>query len=134
MPKLSDIAEPLRPLLSKEIVWDWKAEHNKCFEKLKSVCQAPILAYYDEKKELILSVDASSKGLGATLLQDGRPIAYESRALKEAECNYSQIEKELLAIAWGCEKFHDYVAFRKVKVESDHKPLESVMKKKNLCK
>ena len=130
MPKLSDIAEPSRPLLSKEIVWDWTAEHNKCFEKLKSVlCQAPILAYYDEKKELILSVDASSKGLGATLLQDGRPIAYGSRALKEAECNYSQIEKELLAIAWGCEKFHDYVAFRKVKVESDHKPLESIMKK-----
>ena len=52
MPKLSDIAEPLRPLLSKEIVWDWTAEHNKCFEKLKSVlCQAPILAYYDEKKK-----------------------------------------------------------------------------------
>jgi len=93
------------------------------------LCKAPILSFYDESKELVLSVDASSKGLGATLLQGDRPIAYGSRALTSAECNYSQIEKELLAISWGCKKFYDYVAFRKVVVESDHKPLESIMKK-----
>ncbi len=127
--KLSESAEPLRGLLVKGVSWEWTETHSKCFDNLKNMlCQAPILAFYDETKELVLSVDASSKGLGATLLQGERPIAYASRALTSAECNYSQIE-ELLAISWGCKKFYDYVAFRKVVVESDHKPLESIMKK-----
>ncbi|KAJ8038316.1 hypothetical protein HOLleu_15704 [Holothuria leucospilota] len=105
-------------------------DRGPCFNKLtKVLCEAPLLAYYDENKELTLSVDVSSKGLGATLLQKGQPIAYATKALTNAETNYSQIEKELLAIVWGCKRFPDYVAFRKVLVESDHRPLESVMKK-----
>ena len=51
--------------------------------------------------------------------------AYGSRALTA----YAQIEKELLAIVYGCEKFHQYLYGRDIKVESDHKPLESIFKK-----
>jgi hypothetical protein len=127
---LSDATEPLRNLLVKGVSWEWTVEHDRCFEKLKQLlCETPLLRYYDESKDLTLSVDASSKGLGATILQEGRPIAYGSRALTKSECNYSQIEKELLAIVWGCKQFYDFVAFRPVMVESDHKPLESIMKK-----
>ncbi|KAJ8026383.1 hypothetical protein HOLleu_34209 [Holothuria leucospilota] len=130
MLNLSEITGPLRELLSKSVEWHWTEVHENCFNKLKKVlCEALVLAYYDENKDLTLSVDASSKGLGATLLQEGRPIAYALKALTNAETNYSQIEKELLAIVWGYKQFHDYVAFRKVLVESDHRPLESIMKK-----
>ena len=72
----------------------------------KILCEAPVLAYYDLRKGLVLSVDANS-GLGATLLQEGRPVAYGSKALTKTECNYSQIERELLTIVLGCDKFRD---------------------------
>jgi hypothetical protein len=55
-------------------------------------------------------VDASSKGLGAALVQNGQPIAYASRALTKTQQNYAQIEKETLAIAFGCTKFHQDVS------------------------
>lgn len=90
---------------------------------------APVLVYYDDSKPLTLTVDSSSKGLGAAIVQEGKPIAYASSALTTTQKNYSQIEKETLAIVFGCKKFHQYIYGRKVTVESDHKPLSSIHKK-----
>ena len=59
-------------------------------------------------------------------MQNGQPVAYASRALTSTEQNYAQIEKELLSIVFGAEKFHQYTYGRKVHVESDHKPLETI--------
>ena len=67
-------------------------------------------------------------GLGACLLQNGHPVGYTCRALTPAETNYAQIEKELLSIVFGVERFESYVYGRKVFVDNDHKPLKSVMK------
>ena len=78
---------------------------------------------------LTLQADASEKGLGAAIMQAGQPIAYASRALTEAETRYAQIEKELLAVTFGLERFHQYTYGRKVIVQSDHKPLEIIAKK-----
>ena len=71
----------------------------------------------------------SEKGLGASLLQDGKPLAYASRALTNTETNYAQIEKELLAIVFGVERFHQYTYGRKAVVDSDYKPLETIFGK-----
>lgn len=49
--------------------------------------------------------------------------------LTETEENYAQIEKELYAVLFGCKRFHQYLYGRQVVVESDHKPLESIMRK-----
>ena len=68
----------------------------------------PLLKYYEPDKPLVLQCDASEKGLGASLLQDGKSVAYASRALTTTEMNYAQIEKELLAIMFGVECFHQY--------------------------
>jgi hypothetical protein len=62
-------------------------------------------------------------------LQNDQPIAYASRALTKTEQNYAQIEKELPAVVFGMEKFHQYTYGRKIYVHSDHKPLESLYKK-----
>ena len=63
------------------------------------------------------------------MMQDGRPIAFASRTLSDAEQRYSPIEKETLAILFGCQKFHQYTYANYVIIESDHKPLESIFQK-----
>ena len=79
---------------------------------------------------MTLSVDASSKGVGAVLLQNERPVAYACKALTPSQENFVQMEKEMLAIVFGCERFYDYLyGQREITVESDHKPLEAILKK-----
>ena len=60
-------------------------------------------------------------------MQQGRPVAFASRALAAAEHNYSQIEKEMLAICFACQKFHQYIYGKSIDVHSDHRPLESIL-------
>ena len=63
------------------------------------------------------------------MLQLQQPVSFASRALTQTETRYAQIEKELLAIVFACEKFDVYIFGRDVvHVETDHKPLE-----KSLC-
>lgn len=94
------------------------------------VSNAPVLKFYDVNKAVTLSVDASSVGLGAVIMQNEQPVAYGSRSLTDTQKRYAQIEKELLAIVYGCERFKQYLYGKQVQVESDHKPLESMFKKR----
>ena len=72
----------------------------------------------------------SPRILGATLLQDGQPVSFASRALTPTEQRYAQIEKECLAIVYACQKFNHYILGRNVvTINSDHKPLETIFKK-----
>lgn len=91
--------------------------------------EAQVLAYYDVTKPVTLTVDSSSKGLGAAILQHGQPVAFGSCALNATQQKYAQIEKEMLVIVFGCQKFHQYLSGRTVEVQTDHKPLESIFKK-----
>ena len=75
--------------------------------------------------ELILQCDTCSVGVGA----DGvlQPLAYASRILNSAEQNYSQIERELLAVVFGVTKYHQYLLGRHFKLPTDHKPLITLL-------
>ncbi|XP_025270352.1 uncharacterized protein K02A2.6-like [Camponotus floridanus] len=131
IPNYSAICAPLRDLLKIDNEFVWTDSQRKAFQLLKKlITQAPVLGYYDPNKKLTLSVDASSIGLGATLIQEGQPIAYASRALTEVQTRYSQIEKELLAICFGVERFRQYIWGRDaILVETDHKPLVGIFNK-----
>ena len=131
IPNLSTVASPLRTLLEKNVEWHWHTEQANSFLSLKKlITTAPVLKYFNPSKPTKLSVDASSKGLGAVLLQDNHPIAYASRALTMCQQNYAQIEKEMLAVVFGCTRFHEYIfGMPSVEVETDHKPLEAILKK-----
>ena len=61
---------------------------------------------YDPSNELVIQCDASSTGLGSTLMQ--KPLAYASHALFSTEVGYAQIEQECLPIVFSLERFHQY--------------------------
>ena len=130
IPNLAELTQPLRELLYKDVAWHWSERREKAFRSIKGkLTSDAILQYYDVEKSTTVSVDASSYGLGACLLQEGRPVCYASRSLNSAERNYAQIEKELLAIVYGRIKFHQYVYGKKVRVQTDHKSLEALFRK-----
>ena len=128
---MSNITQPLRDLTKTDSDFLWEESvHGAAFGKIKQMLsQAPILSYYEPALALTLQCDTSEGGLGACILQNDQPIAYASRALTDAEGRYAQIEKEMLAIIFGLERFNQYVYGRPVLVESDHKPLEMIHKK-----
>ena len=118
----------------KDAEWVWSQEQEDALsEAKKMVTEALMLNYYDPSCGLEIQCDASQKGLGAALLQSQKPIAYASHALTEREMRYAQIEKEMLAIVLSLEKFNQYTFGRHVKVQSDHKPLEAILKKPLAC-
>lgn len=127
---LSEDCEVLRQLTHQDNMWEWTEGHETALKRLKDkISNAPLLKYYDQAEELTLQCDASETGLGAALTQKGKPVAFSSRALTPTERGYAQIEKECLAIVFGMEKFHQYTYGRKVTVQSDHKPLENIVRK-----
>lgn len=102
---LSKISAPLRNLLQGDTEWHWQESQQRRIELLKKlITEAPTLKCYDVNKAVSLSVDASSDGIGAVILQEGQPVAYGSRALTDCQRRYAQIEKELRAIVYGCKK------------------------------
>lgn len=130
LPRISDVMLPIRQLTKTRVPWTWGEAQSKAFDEIKQlISQSPLLRYYVPHKPLTIQCDASEKGLGTVLLQEGQPLAYASRALSDTEVRYAQIEKELLAIVYSCEKFHQYTYGNHVTVLSDHKPLEALMKK-----
>ena len=69
---------------------------------------APVLRFYDTSLSTTHQVDASKNGIGACLMQQNQPVAYASRAMSSFQIGYTQTEKELLAIVYGCERFNMY--------------------------
>ncbi|GBM44476.1 Retrovirus-related Pol polyprotein from transposon 17.6 [Araneus ventricosus] len=129
-PILSNMAHSLRQLLKKNSVWLWDSNMERDFELIKKkLLEVPCLQIFYSNKPVILSVDASTYGLGAVLLQNSQPVAYGSVSLTNTQQRYAQIEKELLAVIFGLEHFNYYTYGRNVTVETDHKPLLGLSKK-----
>ena len=80
-----------------------------------------------------LHCDASLRGIGAALLQPDnnimKPIAFASKSLTPTEQRYACIERELLAIVFGVQRFHTYLFGRHFDVITDHRPLVMILNK-----
>ena len=106
---------------------------KQVFENFKHVLTTETtMAYLDSSKNTELYVDAFPFGLGAILTQttpgqqDTKVIAYASRSLTYTESQYSQIERESLAIVYGIEHFHIYLYGHEFTLVTDYKPLELI--------
>jgi hypothetical protein len=95
----SKMVVPLTDLTRKDMRFIWTSECQEAFEKVKhALTNAPVLAPPELGKPFEVVSDASGVGLGAILLQDGRPVAFESRKLSPAEQNYTVTEQEMLGV------------------------------------
>lgn len=130
IPNLSKRTAALRELSRNDVEWAWTDVHERELEDLRSSLTAtPVLAIFDPNKPVTVQTDSSKDGLGSVLMQDGQAIAYASRTLSNSEKKWAQIEKELLAIVFACERFHYFLYGHEFVVQSDHKPLESLVKR-----
>ena len=124
LPNLSGDLEPICELTHKDHEWNWSSECDEVLTLLKTkMAETPVLAYYNQDEQNVLQVDSSQHGIGAVLMQEGKPVEYASRSLSPSEQNWSQIKKELLAVVYGLERFDQYTYGTKVTVENDHRPL-----------
>ena len=132
IPNMASVCTPLRDLIKTDVHFHWSTlAHNALAQVKEILLTEPVLHYFDPAVVSVIQADASQHGLGACLLQHGKPVAYASRicSLSTSECNYAQIEKELLAIVFACAKFHQYIYGFSTRVQTDHKPLEVIVKK-----
>ena len=104
---LADLSAPLNNLLKKEVPWEWKEQHQTCFEKIKqALTTTTVLANFDPDIPIGLACDPSAVSIGAVIYhkyENGtkRPIACASKTLSSSEKNYPQIEREALSIIFG---------------------------------
>jgi hypothetical protein len=121
------LAKPLTELTKKE-GFKWEDREQEAFDKLKHhITTAPVLALPDFNQEFVIESDASGNGLGAILLQQGRPIAYFSKALGDRNLTKSAYEKELMAVALSIQHWRPYLLGRKFTVCTDQKSLKQLL-------
>ncbi|KAK8621921.1 hypothetical protein V6N13_097549 [Hibiscus sabdariffa] len=94
------------------------------------MCQAPVLALPDFSKEISLETDASSGGIGAILSQNGRPLAYLSKALGPRHSDLSIYENEYLAILMALTKWRHYLEGKSFVIKTNHEPLKHLLEQR----
>ena len=122
--RLFELVDPIRELSKDKVLFNWGPEHQETFKQMKiEIARAPVLAYYNPRKQIVLQIDASKKGLGACLLQEEKPVYFASKGLTEAQKGYVVIEIESLAVAWAMEKSQNFLYASHFILETDQKPL-----------
>ena len=129
IPDFASRTEPLRRLTRKDVPWEWTQQEQEAFDNIKeALTSTQVMAYFNPAKQTEVLVDASQVGVGAILAQEGKIIAYASRALTDVEQRYSQTDRDMLAVVFGVEHFHLYLYGSNFTVYTDHKPLLGIYK------
>ncbi|KAH7711359.1 gagpol and env protein precursor [Aphelenchoides avenae] len=137
------LSKPIRDVLAGS-QFQWTDKEQRAFEELKKrMSCTPVLAQPDVEaaisgvKPFILYTDASKDGVGAVLHQvgpDGKehPIAFASKSCSKAERNYAITDLEALALIFALEKFKYFLLGTHVIARTDHQPLVSLFKRRDL--
>ncbi|KAF5468388.1 hypothetical protein F2P56_012540, partial [Juglans regia] len=118
------IARPLTNLLKKgQYVWSEEAEG--AFVTLKrAMTTTPVLAMPNFNEPFTIETDAAGEGIGTVLTQQGKPIAFMSRALGVTKKSWSTYAKEMLAIVEAIRTWRPYLLGRKFFIQTDQRSLK----------
>ena len=127
----SRTAKPLYDRTKKDTPWEWGDKEQAAFDELRQkLCSTPVLTYFKAGRPLLVETDASQYVCSGILSQqDGngkwKPIAYRSKTMKPAECNYDVHDKELLAIVQALKEWRRYLkgSGQHFRVLTDHQNL-----------
>ncbi|KAA0031895.1 ty3-gypsy retrotransposon protein [Cucumis melo var. makuwa] len=129
----SRIATPLTQLTRKGAPFVWSKACEDSFQNLKQkLVTAPVLTVPDGSGSFVIYSDASKKGLGCVLMQQGKVVAYASRQLKSHEQNYSTHDLELAAVVFALKIWRHYLYGEKIQIFTDHKSLKYFFTQKEL--
>lgn len=118
------LTKPLTELLKKDVKYKWEQQEQTAFDAVKmALTQSPVLALPDFSKQFVVETDASDKGIGAVLMQQGHPIAFISKALGVKSQMLSTYEKEFMAILLAVNKWRSYLQHAEFVIQTDHKSL-----------
>ena len=127
IPNFAEMCKPLSDLRSMSVKFEMSDTAVKAFDKIKKALSSkPCIKPYDLNSHVILRVDASEHSIGGVLLQSGHPVMFLSRKLTSAESNYSNIEREALAILWAVERSKKMLLGRSFTIQTDHQPLKFI--------
>lgn len=114
-------AAPLTDLLKKNKAWTWDDKCQAAFEELKmAVMEEPVLRLPDVTEPFELHTDASDYAIGGVLMQEGHPIAFESRKLNDAEKKYTVQEKEMTAVVHCLRVWRHYLLGSRFVIKTDN--------------
>ncbi|KAL0544440.1 hypothetical protein IC582_019555 [Cucumis melo] len=129
----SRIATPLTQLIRKGAPFVWSKACEDSFQNLKQkLVTAPVLTVPDGSGSFVIYSDASKKGLGCVLMQQGKVVAYASRQLKSHEQNYPTHDLELAAVVFALKIWRHYLYGEKIQIFTDHKSLKYFFTQKEL--
>ena len=119
----ASLVSALQLQLKRDDAFEWNNECDAAFADIKhALCNAPVLALPDLDRPFEVICDACGVGVGAVLLQDGRPVAFDGKRLSPAEQNYGVGEQELLAVIHALELWRCYLDGTDFTVVTDHSP------------
>ncbi|KAL0562098.1 hypothetical protein IC582_002548 [Cucumis melo] len=129
----SRIATPLTQLTRKGVPFVWSKACEDSFQTLKQkLVTAPVLTVPDGSGSFVIYSDASKKGLGCVLMQQGKVVAYASRQLKSHKKNYPTHDLELAAVVFALKIWRHYLYGEKIQIFTDHKSLKYFFTQKEL--
>ena len=146
IPNFSRIASPLHkynpsnsthPSHTKPTIFTLSAEEHAAFEQIKYILTTDLVVRLPNNQlPFKIQTDASQLGIDAVLLQTypegDRPMCYISKKLTPAQQRWSPIEQECYAIVKAVELWHHYSHGHHFILESDHKPLEALMRRSQM--
>ena len=131
----STIAAPLTEVIKKSVGFKWGDEQERAFALLKSkLISAPVLVLPNFDRTFEVECDASGIGIGAVLMQEGKPIAYFSENLSGAALNYPTYDKEMYALVRALKTWQYYLLPKEFIIHTDHKSLKHLKGQNKLNK
>ena len=132
LPNISHVLRPLYELTEKSSIFVWSDECQTAFDEAKRlVASKQVLTHYDPQLPVIIQTDACEAGISGVMSHvmpsgEEKPVVFLSRALSQSERNYSQLDREALAIHWTIKKLYRFLFLKHFTLVTDCQALTSI--------